>query len=241
MCGIYKIINKINGKIYIGQSIDIERRIKTHIQHGKYNYASYNSYLYRDMYIYGIDNFEFEVVEECKKEELNEKEIYYIKYFDSKNNGYNISDGGGGALNVAFKLSENDIMDIYKLLIETSLTETEIADMFNTTNDTISKINLGKTRYHDGYKYPIRKYKLEKQNIYCIDCGKEIKYGKRCKDCYHFNSRKVERPNKEELLKLIHKYPFTYIASIYKVSDNTIRKWCKYYNLPYKKCDLKNT
>jgi len=49
---------------------------------------------------YGIDNFSFEVIEECSLEELNDKEKYWIKYYDSHNssNGYNLTDGGNTSM-----------------------------------------------------------------------------------------------------------------------------------------------
>ena len=75
MIGIYKITNLVNGKSYIGQSINIRKRIINHKstafnpQERGYNYP-----LYKDIRKYGINNFSFDVIEECKKEQLNEKE-----------------------------------------------------------------------------------------------------------------------------------------------------------------------
>ena len=54
-----------------------------------------------------------------------------------------------------------------------------------------------------------------------------------------FNQRKVDRPSKEELEKLIKEKPFTRIAEQYCVSDKAITKWCKYYGLPHRKKDIK--
>lgn len=92
MIGIYKITNKINGKCYIGQSINIKERFYGHKS------SENNKYLKNAFKKYGIDNFVFEVIEECKMEELNEKEIYYIKLYKSANRkyGYNLSLGGQG-------------------------------------------------------------------------------------------------------------------------------------------------
>lgn len=92
MTGIYKITNKVNGKCYIGQSIHIQDRWKTHINEAKGNRK--NSILYLAMRKYGIENFDFEVIEECTKEKLNEREIYWISYYDSFNKGYNMTQGG---------------------------------------------------------------------------------------------------------------------------------------------------
>ena len=55
-----------------------------------------------------------------------------------------------------------------------------------------------------------------------------------------FSQRKVERPNREELSRLLQKSNFSAIGRTYGVSDNAVRKWCKYYGLPYRKKDIEN-
>ena len=72
MIGIYKITNNIDGKCYIGQSIDINNRwIKHRSKPFQVNDKSYNTYLYRAIRKYGLDNFTFEVIEKCDKTFLN--------------------------------------------------------------------------------------------------------------------------------------------------------------------------
>ena len=88
--GIYKIENKITNKIYIGQSTDIERRFQWH----KNNSGKIDKDLYKDMAEYGIDNFSFDILEECQENELNCLESKYIDEFDSFYNGYNLTTGG---------------------------------------------------------------------------------------------------------------------------------------------------
>ena len=71
--GIYKIINLLNGKVYIGQSINIENRFKDHKCNVKKNL---NHPLYNSIRCYGIDNFDFIIVEEINDvNKLNKKEI----------------------------------------------------------------------------------------------------------------------------------------------------------------------
>lgn len=89
MVGIYKITNKINNKIYVGQSIDIQRRWEEH----KF-YSKDDTVLQHAFSKYGINNFIFEIIEECNIDELDEKEIYWISYYDSFENGYNMNKGG---------------------------------------------------------------------------------------------------------------------------------------------------
>ena len=88
---IYKVTNKINNKIYIGQTIrTLEERIKEHTR-------KRNSSLYKAFNKYGIENFEIEIIDKCDTtEELNKKEIYWIKYYDCLvPKGYNLCEGGG--------------------------------------------------------------------------------------------------------------------------------------------------
>lgn len=71
---------------------------------------------------------------------------------------------------------------------------------------------------------------------YCKNCGIPTKFSKKyCQKCFHISTRKVNRPSKEKLTSLISNTSFVKIGKMYGVSDNTIRKWCKFYNLPYKK------
>lgn len=74
---------------------------------------------------------------------------------------------------------------------------------------------------------------------YCQSCGKIISYGAtRCPECAKVAKRHCERPEREELKKLIRSYPFTTLASNFGVTDNAIRKWCDAYNLPRTKKEI---
>ena len=90
-------------------------------------------------------------------------------------------------------------------------------------------------------KNPNRKNHAKK--YYCIDCGKEISYGsERCQECnskYHTIPIEEMVITREELKQLIRIMPFTRIGEKYKVSDNTIRKWCEKLNLPKKSSIIK--
>lgn len=95
MMGIYKITNTINRKVYIGKSIDIEERWRQE------RYKQPNLHFANAVKKYGIENFSFEVLEECSEEQLDDKEKFYIKEYNStdENLGYNITSGGtGGAM-----------------------------------------------------------------------------------------------------------------------------------------------
>ena len=91
MIGIYKITNKLNGKVYIGQSRDIDARWRQHIN-AKDNYAIHNA-----IKKYGKENFSFEVLLECPAEMLNVWERDMIALYDCISpNGYNLTEGGEG-------------------------------------------------------------------------------------------------------------------------------------------------
>lgn len=93
MIGIYKITNQINNKSYIGQSIHIEQRWEEHLYK-----SSKCSLLKYALHKYGVDNFTFEVIEECEQQKLNEREQYWIKYYNTFEEGYNLTLGGGGTI-----------------------------------------------------------------------------------------------------------------------------------------------
>ena len=98
MMGIYKIENLINGKVYIGQSRDIKIRWRAHKDFAFKQYKNdgqrYYLHLYNAIRKYGLENFSFEVIEETSADKLNEREIYWIKYYNSYENGYNNTRGG---------------------------------------------------------------------------------------------------------------------------------------------------
>lgn len=93
-CGIYKITNLINGKIYIGQTKQsFNDRWRSHVRRGLKAEPGTSNKLYAAMWEDGVENFSFEVLLECKPEELNEKERYFIQFFKSQEWGYNSTGG----------------------------------------------------------------------------------------------------------------------------------------------------
>lgn len=93
MSGLYYIENKVNGKRYVGQSVNTRRRLMRH----KYDLRAdkhINRYLQNAWNKYGEDNFEFKVIEKCEPEVLVEKEVEYIKKYEAFGVGYNLTPGG---------------------------------------------------------------------------------------------------------------------------------------------------
>lgn len=239
--GIYKITNLVNGKFYIGQSINIENRWKKHKQiSNQENSPCYNYPLYRSIRKYGIDNFSFEIIEICEKKDLNDREIYWIYTLNStnKNIGYNICNGGN--FSYPIKLSFEIVDLIINEILKKEKTQQEIAEMFDVSQRMISSINLGQTWRRTDLKYPLREAPNLVEKKYCIDCGIEISNtANRCNKCNQFLNRKVERPSREELKNLIRNQSFLSIGKQFGVSDTAIRKWCKSENLPYKVKEIK--
>lgn len=240
-CGIYKITNLINGHCYIGQSRNIEDRWAKE-KHRAFNpnteeYKTTRSQAFRK---YGLENFSFEILEICKISELNKKEKFYINKYDSYFNGYNETTGGNsGNQNNCVKISKEQLLEIYDLLINSKMSQGEIALKYNVGQDVISTINHGKSRRLDGYTYPLRLNHPKTKN-YCIDCGKEIdKKATRCIECRGKSQRKVKNPpTREELKNLIRTETFTDIGRKYGINDNSVRKWCDKFGLPRRKLDI---
>lgn len=88
--GIYKITNIDNGMCYIGQAIDIAERWKQHIKRGIGADPPTQNKLYPAMLSIGVENFTFEVIEECAGNLLNEREDYWQTFYQAKEFGYSI-------------------------------------------------------------------------------------------------------------------------------------------------------
>ena len=90
---IYKIENQINHKVYIGQTIkSLNKRFSQHKNNYTKPYFS-QIHLYRAFKKYGIENFSFEKIEQVNDEDLDEREKYWIAYYNSYENGYNSTFG----------------------------------------------------------------------------------------------------------------------------------------------------
>lgn len=133
-CGIYKITNKINNKCYIGQSVNIETRWKHHKNNCfNKNEHIYDCHFYRSLRKYGIENFKFEIIEKCNQDKLNDREMYWISYYDSYKNGYNSTLGGDGLLQV-------DREEFKDYFLKNNPCVKEIADYFNINRSVASRI-----------------------------------------------------------------------------------------------------
>lgn len=165
MALIYKITNKINGQSYIGKTIrTLQVRYNEH-QRDCIEYLNSKKTtmpLYNAVGVYGWDNFTIEAIEtNISENEINQKEQYYIKLYDTYYNGYNATEGGDGG-RTSSKLNNTIVKQIIDLLSNENiiLSISQIAKIFNISPSVVSRINSGETWHDDTLSYPLRKYNV---------------------------------------------------------------------------------
>lgn len=135
---IYIITNSINGKVYIGQTIQtLKKRWQEHCRKG-FSDSERNMRIKRAINKYGRENFRIIELERCSTEELDEKEIYYISLYDSYNSGYNSTKGGkSGTRGLKLdKEQQSSCAELYK----SGFSLREIAKEFGVDKATIKHI-----------------------------------------------------------------------------------------------------
>lgn len=185
MTGIYMFTNRCNGKSYIGQSVNIERRYKNHRFH-----SGENTLFHDELRYYGFHNFDFCILEECLVSELNDKEIRYIREYNTLSpNGYNVSPGGNMP-HVNVLRSVNDVQKIINLLRENELSNIQIGEIFGISDQMVSDINCGRCWKQDNITYPIRDGR-RRRNTHpiekCVVCGTPLYNRSKthmCRKCY---------------------------------------------------------
>lgn len=138
---IYKITNKLNGKIYIGQTLkSLEERFQKHCwkttEKDKYHM---NMAIKKAIRKYGKENFTIELIEEVNQELLDVREIYWISFYDSYNKGYNCTLGGQNGATRKTKLTwkeENEVIEAKFL----GFSIKEIGDAYNIDRSTVCNI-----------------------------------------------------------------------------------------------------
>lgn len=131
MAYIYKIINNVNQKIYIGMTYNtVEERWKQHKRDAHKRNLTENRPLYRAIEKYGIDNFSIYTIEETNSPE--EREKYWIEYYGSFKNGYNATIGGDGRPYIDYDL----VVATYRELQSIK----EVAKQLNIHPDTVRYI-----------------------------------------------------------------------------------------------------
>lgn len=186
---IYKYTNKINHKVYIGQTNNIKRRYDEHLRGHSYH----TSLIERAIKKYGIENFDFEVLEWTNKPDI--REDYWINYYRCyKPNGYNICSGGGylpnqqGEAHSQCSISEEKARLIQKDLMNYDIPMKTIIKKYNINYGLLESIKNGHTWNYYGLTYPLRPNEVEINNLKAI---KVIKMLKETKMSYKEIGKKV--------------------------------------------------
>lgn len=224
MVGIYKIENVVNGKVYIGQSVNVASRWKDHLC--RYNQSTCRQY-YDDLYVemreHGIENFKFQIIEVCNSAELNSREQFWIDNFGASvpGKGYNRSAGGDGVAGCGVFLTKEEVADIqYKLINETT-TQCDIAAEYDVQQAMISYINTGALWKNDDLQYPLRK-----------KAGSSHKHDSSVKNI-EFNH------TEDEIVAQLRKCGgnFFKVGELYGVDAGFLRKWCRSHGVSYRAKD----
>lgn len=250
MIGIYKIENLINGKVYIGQSVHIERRWQEHCM------DSAQSIISSAIKKYGVENFSFEVLKECAVEELDELEKAYIKEYDSLVPfGYNV-DSGGSSNHTSFVIYDSvEFQQIVDEIKNSKLTFEQIGEKHGLCRRTITRINKGQVHFNENEVYPLRPFPLvgpkgvREKKVPCIPknahlckyCGKLTTNKTYCsRECQVKDTSPMEiltdSLTKEVLIKEIREHGYSNTAMNHGTCVKSIKKLCKQYGIPtYKK------
>lgn len=164
---IYCYTNKQNGKKYVGQTNNIKRRYKQHKDDSFTNYsdARYNQAIHCAIRKYGLDNFDFEILEVLENktsEEVNERETYWIREKNSlAPNGYNLkATGEANRGRNSSSLSDADKNEIRRRLKEKESIR-KIAEDYLLSYSYVSQINTGERLFSDSENYPLQSNRME--------------------------------------------------------------------------------
>lgn len=253
---IYKITNLVNGKIYIGQTIvPIEQRFQKHCW-GTSDKDSYhkNMAIKQAIRKYGKNNFRIDLVENCDISQLDEREIYWINYYDSYNNGYNCTLGGQKTARKQYKLSEKEESQVLNLRRQ-RYTLKQIAELFNVDKTTISNI----CKRHNVKIESVRnlsnridlekfKYLIEDKKMKCMDIAKILGISRSSVINYakshnlnlandinsRFHNRLESKINNIAFIEFLKTKPaLKTIAKHFHISRNSVRKYINFHHIEY--------
>lgn len=217
---IYCYTNKLNNKQYVGQTNNLERRKKQHIQDSihchKGHEISHNLPFHAAIRKYGIENFEFEILEIIDTEDwslINEIESNYIKEKQSlAPNGYNLQQQG--AANVGLnksKLDEETIKNIIQDLKDKKYIP-DIAEKYQLSRSYISDINNGRCLKQNNEQYPLQQNRITNEEyLQIIDLIKNTNYSLNSIATYMGRNRDtIEKINKgyQKIVQALYDGPF---------------------------------
>jgi group I intron endonuclease len=184
---IYKIINDINDKVYVGQTIrTLAQRFQKHCSYS--DDVNHTMAIKKAIHKYGRDHFKIVLLEElsdCNQETLNEREIYWVAYYDAYTKGYNLTKGGqfcGHSQKLSIE-EENKLVELYK----TGWSSLKIAKVFNIDKTTVlnyakkhnlrrkdtleEKVNIEEVKVYIRENKPtvsdvVSKFKISRSSVY---------------------------------------------------------------------------
>jgi group I intron endonuclease len=218
---IYKITNILNNKIYIGKTTKtLKIRWNTHLRDSKKNS---NIYLYNAIKKYGKDNFIIEQIENCPDECGNDKEKYWIKYFNSSNKtiGYNITEGGDGG--IKSEESKKRISESLKIYYKNH------PPPYNPTKGKFGKFHQFYGKHHKlKIKQNLSKFRTGKKYEDIMNKSTSIKLKNMHREMWSGeNNPAFKKFPIEEIIKNLHEFPLLTaqdISNNYKISYPTVIK-----------------
>ena len=221
-CGIYIVKNSVNDKVYIGQSVNIGRRWLSHKASATSKGArDYNTKLHTAMRKFGIDKFHYEILEECGREFLDEKEEQYIEKYDSIKNGYNMKKGGNstvGERNPRAIVTEEQVLEITKLYGQ----RVPFRKAYAQFSDVISKRGFRKIWTNETWQYVAQEVYTEENLRWHSHQAKSFQQKR-------INNAQRALPESEILkIRELRKTGLSYaaIGRIVNRNTTTVRKYC---------------
>lgn len=224
--GIYIIKNKVNEKVYIGQSVDISARWCAHKNAAKnLNTKNNNTAIHKAMFELGIENFYMEILEECSYEKLSEREIFWISQYNSYNNGYNMTLGGEsnkGETNGRALLTQAMVEEIRLAYAN----HVPFREVYKKYKNTISKRGLQKVWRGENWTFVMMEVYTEENKRWHATYAKSIADGN-----LSLRKNNQERACSEEEIKEMRRLRGTgmsygKISQIVKRSIGVVRKYC---------------
>lgn len=227
-CGIYIIKNKVNNFVYVGQSVDIMCRWYAHKDSAK-NEKRQDHYtqIHQAMSLLGVENFYLEVLEYCEYSSLDEREIYWIAYYNSYKNGYNMTPGGN-----SYREEANGRAVLTKEQVE----EIRMAygnkicfkDVYEKYKGVISKRGLQKVWHFETWKHIYPEVYTDENRLWHKTQAKKHQRG----NVELGLNNKQRACTEEEIIKMRELraagLPYRKIGEIMARSQSVVQKYCKF-------------
>lgn len=134
---IYRIVNDVNDKVYIGQTVrTLKARFDRHCSSAKW--AENSMAIKAAILKYGKEHFRIELIEECEREFLDEREVYWISFYDSYKHGYNRTKGGQ-SVGYKGKLTEENKQEVIEMY-KNGISPLKIASLYKVSRTTIQSL-----------------------------------------------------------------------------------------------------